>query len=188
MQSQDGPPRNLRNVPGFRDLRTGSPKSWRSSFHRNQSFGERSDIYELLGGPGNYSSQTTTPQDSKLNLHIQAEDAKAFAEVTSVETIIGRHDVPGAERLAHGSGDTIAQQPCRRGAILKELRFPLFCIHGSMLLILGTLAVVVSVYRVKPDRGLFFEPAGFADTTQHQYILLSIPASMVFSCRYSHKY
>ena len=175
MQSQDSPPHHLRNVPAFRDLRIGSPKSWRSSFRR--SIGEtNSDIYELIDPPGTRSNQTTTPYQSDFNLPRQA-DTKQVGVAISTDTFVGCSEIPRGEGLAGSSEDAGTQKPCRRVAILKELWFPLFCIHSSMLLVLGTLAVLVSVYRVKADRGLFFDPTGFDDSTEKAYILLSIPAS-----------
>jgi hypothetical protein len=179
MQGQDSPPRHLRNVPGFRDLRIGSPASWRSSLHRSQLNGEsHSDLYELLDTSNAQSGQTATPRQPSPKVGTRAENGKLSGEAVYAETIVGRPAVPRSQRLVGSSEETLTGQPCRRAAIWKELWFPLLCIHGSMLLILGTVAVLVSIYRVKPERGLFFEPTGWDDSKQSAFILLSIPASM----------
>ncbi|EXJ59187.1 hypothetical protein A1O7_06619 [Cladophialophora yegresii CBS 114405] len=174
MQSQDSPPRHLRNVPGFRDLRIGSPTSWRSSLHRRQLNGEsHSDLYELLDTLNTESDQNTTAGHPDTRV----ENGQLYGEPIYAETIVGQPAVPRSQRLVGSSEETLTAQPFRRAAIWKELWFPLLCIHGSMLLILGTLAVLVSVYRVKPQRGLFFDPIGWTDSRQRAYILLNVPAT-----------
>ncbi|KAJ9607577.1 hypothetical protein H2200_007655 [Cladophialophora chaetospira] len=178
MGSQDGPPRHLRNVPAFRDLRIGSPNSWRNSLHRRQPNSDsQADFYELLDASSTRIDRTATPRSSALNLDGQLEGNKLFGETSYAEEAADHPGISQTKVLAGSSEETITRQPCQRIAIWKELWLPLLCIHGSMLLLLGTLAVLIAVYRVRPDRGLFADPTGFTESRQKAFLLLRIPAT-----------
>jgi hypothetical protein len=180
MDGQESPSRHLRNVRAFRDLRIGSRTSWRSSHQGSQpTNNSRSEIYELLDNQSILSNQLT-PVQSTPDLRPQLQDGQPFGAAAFAEPVIGRPEVPRSQRLGGSSQETITAQPCPRMAVWRELWLPLLCIHGSMLLVLTTLVVLVSVYRVEPDHGLFLDPTGWSDSRQRAYILLNIPASMNF--------
>ena len=180
MQTQEDPPRYLRNVSAFQDLRIGSQIRRPSSRHHRRPTSEyHSDMYDLSKTPQTHVVETTASTQSNLIQHHQVESARSSGDAIYRKVTIGQPDVLQTQGVMDSSKDTKMIQPCRRTAILKELWFPLCCIHGSMLLILGTLAVLVSVYRVEPQKGLFLNPAGSPDNEQKAYLLLSIPASMI---------
>jgi hypothetical protein len=83
------------------------------------------------------------------------------------------------QNSSDNSEETITSQPHPRTGIWQDIWLPLLWIYGSMLLMLASLAVLVSVYRVTPVKGLFFEPTGWSYSKPRVDILLSIPASMV---------
>lgn len=183
MQSQDGPPRALRNVPAFRDLRTGSPASGRAGSNPAQPIGESCrDVYELtaVDPVGTRSDPTATPpRQPSPYLDSRPESRLTPDEEDEGETPIDTPNIAPPQRSPDNSEKTITDQAFSRSAIWKEIRLPLLWIHGSMLLILALLAVLVSVYKVKPVKGLFFEPTGWSYSKQRAYILLNIPASMI---------
>ena len=180
MQSQEDPPRYLRNVPAFQDLRIGSQMRRPSSrHHRRPSSEYHSDAYDSLKTPQTHVVEITASNQSNLLQHHSVGNAWSTGDAIYRKAISGQRDVLQTQGVMDSSKETMMNQPCRRTAILKELWFPLCCIHGSMLLILGTLAILVSVYRVEPQRGLFLDPAGSSYDGQKAYLLLSIPASMM---------
>lgn len=178
VRSQDGPPRVLRNVPAFRDLRNRLPASGRVGPNHTQLIGDsHGDEYELTGVDtiGTRPEPTaTSPRRPSLSWPNRRDIHGIDDEEDEGENLI---NIDRPQHLFNSSEDTITHPACSRAAIWKEIQLPLLWIHGSMLLILASLAVLVSVYRVKPEKGLFFEPTGWSNTRQKKYLLLRIPAS-----------
>ena len=182
MQSQDRLHRTLRSVPAFRDLRTGSPASSRAGSSRAKSIGERrGDGYELTNFDTAWTHFDPTPtlrHQPSPPLQGQPESRKTLS-MENGKIFIEGPDSARPQLPLDNSEEPITDQASPHTTIWKEIRLSVLWIHGSMFLILASLAVLVSVFRVKPEKGLFFEPTGWNHSRQKQYILLSIPASMV---------
>lgn len=160
-----------------------NPAGERAGSNPVQSIEEsRRNVYELRTfntvGIGS-DPPATPPRLPSPYWNNQQESRLIPDEGDEGETPIHTPNVAPPQRSPDSSEETITGQPRLRTAIWKEIWLPLLWIHGSMLLILASLAVLVSVYKVKPVKGLFFEPTGWSYSKQRAYILLSIPASMI---------
>lgn len=188
MQGQETPPRHLRNVPAFRDLHIGSSTGWRSSLYRRSLNRDSSnDPYELLDTSNVFNDGLSNAHQTSPEQQHQYDGDRAPGHLDYTEPIVSQPDRLRPQSLVNDSTETILERPCQRTEILKEIWFPLLCIHGSMLAILGILTILLILYSVRPERGLFSDPTGWAYSRQKAYVLLKIPASTLStSCTAKH--
>lgn len=182
MQSPTNGHRRLRSTPALRDLRNRLSGGRYSRADTAQWLGEGSqEVHEMTSTLFLQGSDTTV-RPSTSNHH--RPRPYLTSEPGSWEHIGARHqdgvlmEAPVPAPTQQAPGDSIIKQSCPRTAILKEIRLPLFLIQGSMLVILSSLVIIISAFRMRPNRGLFMEPPGWNYVKERQFILLTIPASM----------
>ena len=181
MQSQDRLHRTLRSVPAFRDLRTGSADGWRSGSNLSLPVREsHTGVYQLTNfepSRTRFDPTSTLLHQSGPSLRSQLSRETLNGEGES-EALIESVNVAQPQLPLNSSLEKVTNQASQRSSIWKEIQLAVLWIYGSMLLILLSLAVLIAVYKVKPMKGLFFEPTGWNHARQNQYILLNVPASM----------
>ena len=178
IQGQDSPSRASTNV------RSGSPAGGLAGPNRILPVGESCrDEYEVADFDTNsaYSDPQAMPLSQQSPcLHNRRESHAIPNTEYEEETLITGPIIPRQpQHSPDDSPKTVTNQARPHAAIWKDIWFPVLSIHGLMLLILASLAILVSVFRVHPAKGLFFEPIGWGYAQQKTYVLLSIPASTV---------
>jgi hypothetical protein len=154
------PPQHLRTVRAFSNLRSNLPRRVRNSWGQRFSLASDQDLYELPHGE--YTSQTYPDAFQPIaaeGLDEQTHGADSFnTHAWSPAILPGYLDRGVRQIFALDSNEAVKVRPRLQQAVWREVRFPLFCIQGSMLAVLGTIAVLVSAYRVVPDKGLWVDP------------------------------
>ena len=167
----------LRRQSALQNLRTGlcviGPSESIGESHRDGYELTSLDISDHRSEPQAASSCSPSPSAAG-----HTENGGFHDTATESGPPINGFNSPQPHRSRLSSEETTTNGGCSRAEVWKDIWLPLFCIDGSMLLVLITLAALVSIFRVEPEKGLFFAPTGFNLSKQEAYILLSIPASM----------
>jgi hypothetical protein len=157
MDDLQPPPQQLRNVRAFSDLRSNLPRRIRNSWGQRFSLVSDQDTYELPNGeyPSRARPDILQP-DAAEGLVEPSQGADSFdTHAWSPVILPAQPDEGAAQKFVLKNKDAVRLRSRLQRAIWKEIWFPLFCIQGSMLAVLGTIAVLVSAYRVVPKKGLW---------------------------------
>ncbi|KAK5048308.1 hypothetical protein LTR84_005978 [Exophiala bonariae] len=179
-QNRQSPTRlPLRSAPAFRDLRNNIRLNELNHRQRTQPVEADRDAgsqtpYSRAAGS---RSTFTTSQQSNINSRNESETNVLIQENNDIAAPLNGVQPASIIHEHRSSGGGGPMQHYSRRPIWDDIWLPLACIHGSMLLELCCLAVLISVYKVHGEKGLFSEPQGWRDQAQPSYILLNVPAT-----------
>lgn len=163
----------LRSTPSFADLRQSSTQHvLRTQRARPRIERPNTDDFELLG-----LAYSRLQQDAHSN-----EPTPSRTQHPSEERLLIHEDSRNASaELEHNQSDESG--PCNTSTagscttFLREIWLQLLWIHGSMLLVIITLVLIIVIFRVSSERSLFLEPTGWSYKKNKGILLINIPAS-----------
>lgn len=185
MEHRDGTPRALRRVLSYRDLRTGSSnKDQTAQDHSRRKRASLREVFDSLC-LDTFIDRPTSIIEARLKpdryFGIQSESRLNLSGTDQTETPNRVSLTALPQQFDEKPKANTKDQRYSQITVWKEIWAPLLWVHGSMFLMLAILTVVISVYKVKGVKGLFFEPTGWIYTKERAYVLLSIPASELLS-------